>query len=87
MRIMSLHAALPLLLLPVLQAQNPPAPATITPRLDSPQARVIVATLQPRTPSIARTGHATDRCGLSRRWRDDLQGRRTIDTSNFTGKG
>src|SRR5471030_1743615 len=44
-----------------LGAQNPPAPAAITPRLDTPQARVIVATLQPRTPSIARTGHATDR--------------------------
>src|SRR3954462_2628879 len=42
-------------------AQNPPAPATITPRLDTPQARVIVATLQPRTPSIAKNGHATDR--------------------------
>lgn len=44
-----------------LQAQNPPAPAAITPRLDTPQARVIVATLQPRTPAIARNGHATDR--------------------------
>jgi hypothetical protein len=44
-----------------LQAQNPPAPATITPKLDSPQARVIVATLQPLTPSIARNGHATNR--------------------------
>src|SRR5262244_552639 len=44
-----------------LQAQNPPALAAITPRLDTPQVRVIVATLQPRTPSIARTGHATDR--------------------------
>jgi hypothetical protein len=44
-----------------LGAQNPPAPATITPRLDTPQARVIVATLQPRTPSIARNGHATNR--------------------------
>ncbi len=44
-----------------LRAQNPPAPATITPRLDTPQARVIVATLQPRTPSIARNGHATNR--------------------------
>ena len=44
-----------------LQAQNPPAPAAITPRLDTPQVRVIVATLQPRTPSIARTGHATNR--------------------------
>ena len=40
--------------------QNPPA-AAITPRLDTPQARVIVATLQPRTPSIARSGHATNR--------------------------
>ena len=44
-----------------LAAQNPPAPAAITLRLDTPQARVIVATLQPRTPSIARTGHATNR--------------------------
>ena len=44
-----------------LQAQNPPAPAAITSRLDTPQVRVIVATLQPRTPSIARTGHATNR--------------------------
>src|SRR4051812_37273191 len=43
------------------QAQNPPAPATITPRLDTEQARVIVATLKPRTPSIAKNGHATDR--------------------------
>jgi hypothetical protein len=42
-------------------AQNAPAPATITPRLDTPQARVIVATLQPRTPSIASNGHATNR--------------------------
>lgn len=44
-----------------LRAQNAPAPATITPRLDTPEARVIVATLQPRTPSIARNGHATNR--------------------------
>ena len=50
-----------LLASPVLHAQNPPAPATITPKLDSPQARVIIATLQPHTPSIARTGHATNR--------------------------
>jgi quercetin dioxygenase-like cupin family protein len=50
------------LILPaLLQAQNPPAPAAITPRLDTPQVRVIVATLQPRTPSIARNGHATNR--------------------------
>lgn len=44
----------------VLQAQDPPAPA-IAQRLESAQARVIVATLQPRTPAIARNGHATDR--------------------------
>ena len=44
-----------------LRAQNAPAPATITPRLDTPQARVYVATLQPRTPAVARTGHATNR--------------------------
>jgi hypothetical protein len=50
-----------LLSLSGLQAQNPPAPAAITPRLDAPQVRVIVATLQPRTPSIARSGHATNR--------------------------
>ena len=50
-----------LLAAPALHAQNPPAPAAITPKLDSPQARVIIATLQPHTPSIARAGHATNR--------------------------
>ena len=44
-----------------LGAQNPPAPAAITPQLDTPQVRVIVATLQPRTPSIAQDGHVTNR--------------------------
>ena len=44
-----------------LQAQNAPAPAAIDQRLDTPQARVFVATLQPRTPSIAKDGHATHR--------------------------
>ena len=44
----------------VLQAQDPAAPATV-PRLDTPQARVIVATLQPRTPAVANRGHATNR--------------------------
>jgi len=43
------------------QAQNAPQPVSITPRLDTPQVRVIVATLQPRMPVNARTGHATDR--------------------------
>src|SRR5688572_13902716 len=42
-------------------AQNAPAPATITPRLDTPQARVFVATLAPRPPSISKQGHATHR--------------------------
>ena len=41
-------------------AQDLSAPA-ITPRLDTAQARVIVATLQPRTPAIAKNGHATNR--------------------------
>ena len=50
-----------LLLSSSLRAQNAPAPAAITPKLDNPQVRVIVATLQPRTPSIANAGHATDR--------------------------
>ena len=61
MRITRLTVPFVLLLTSGLGAQSPPAPAAITPRLDTPQARVIVATLQPRTPSIARSGHATDR--------------------------
>ena len=43
-----------------LQAQTASAPA-VTPRLDTAQARVIVATLQPRTPAVAQNGHATNR--------------------------
>src|SRR5882757_5198331 len=61
MRITRFAALFALLSVSGLRAQNPPAPAAITPRLDTPQARVIVATLQPRTPSIARNGHATNR--------------------------
>jgi hypothetical protein len=61
MRIMRLIVPLALLVTTGLAAQNRPAPATITPRLDTAQARVIVATLQPRTPSIASNGHATNR--------------------------
>ena len=38
-------------------AQN----VTITPRLDTPQVRVYVATLQPRAPSVSKNGHATNR--------------------------
>src|SRR5262250_145718 len=61
MRITQLGVLFPLLLSSSLSAQNAPAPAAITPRLDTPQTRVIVATLQPRTPSIAKSGHATNR--------------------------
>lgn len=42
-------------------AQNQPAPPAVAQKLDTPQARVIVATLQPRTPSVSRNGHATNR--------------------------
>lgn len=61
MRITQLIVPFALLFTSGLGAQNPPAPAAITPRLDTPQARVIVATLQPRTPAIAKDGHATNR--------------------------
>ena len=61
MRITRLIALFALSAAPGLQAQNAPAPATVTPKLDTPQARVIVATLQPRTPSISKNGHATNR--------------------------
>src|SRR5271154_4173569 len=42
-------------------AQNPAGTAAIESKLDTPQARVIVATLLPHTPVPARTGHATNR--------------------------
>src|SRR6516225_4598264 len=61
MRFTRLAVPLALVLVSSLQAQNAPAPAAITPRLDTPQARVIVATLQPLTPAIAKDGHATNR--------------------------
>jgi len=41
--------------------QDASSPAAIAPKLDTPQARVIVATLQPRSPAIAANGHATNR--------------------------
>lgn len=58
---MALTAAFTTVCVSTLASQNRPAPALITPRLDTPQARVIVATLQPKTPSIAANGHATNR--------------------------
>lgn len=61
MRITSLAALFALLLGSTAWAQNAPAPAAVTTKLDTPQARVIVATLQPRTPAVAKNGHATHR--------------------------
>ena len=55
------HAALSILLGTSLGAQNPPAPAAIANKLDTPQARVYVATLLPHTPSRSPNGHATNR--------------------------
>ena len=53
------HASLALLITASLQVQNAPAPAAIVNKLDTPQARVYVATLQPRTPSRSPNGHST----------------------------
>ena len=61
MRITPLIVPFSLLFASGLAAQNAPAPAAVAQRLDTPQARVFVATLQPRTPSIAKNGHATNR--------------------------
>ena len=61
MRVISFGVLIALILSVGPHAQNPPAPAAIASRLDTPQARVIVATLQPRTPSISANGHATNR--------------------------
>jgi hypothetical protein len=60
MRIAPLTALVVLTFVSGPQAQSPP-PVTITPRLDTPQARVIVATLTPHAPVVAANGHATDR--------------------------
>jgi hypothetical protein len=58
---MSKHVALVFVLTASLRAQNAPAPAAIANKLDTPQARVYVATLLPRTPAQSPNGHATDR--------------------------
>lgn len=61
---MHLHAVIAIVTLAasaLLQAQNAPAPAAIAQRLDTPQVRVYVATLQPHTPAISRNGHPTHR--------------------------
>jgi hypothetical protein len=55
------HLALVFLLTVSLRAQNAPASAAIANKLDTPQARVYVATLLPRTPARSPNGHTTDR--------------------------
>jgi len=54
------HAALAFLLAASLGAQSAPTPA-IANKLDTPQARVYVATLLPHTPARSPNGHATNR--------------------------
>ena len=61
MRTVQIASVFTVFSLTVLQAQNAAAPAAIAQRLDTPQARVYVATLQPHMPSISRNGHATNR--------------------------
>jgi hypothetical protein len=61
MRFTGLGGLLVLAAVSSVQAQDASAPVAITPRLDTPQARVIVATLQPRMPAVAKDGHATNR--------------------------
>ena len=60
-RITRLKPLAALLLVPVLGAQSSPPPVSVTERLDTPQARVIVATLRPHMPIVAKGGHATHR--------------------------
>lgn len=56
------HSRLPhLLLLTLLLGVSLRAQTATTPKLDTPQARVYVATLQPHVPSRSPNGHATNR--------------------------
>lgn len=55
------HTALAFLMTAGLRAQTAAGPVTITDKLDTPQARVYVATLQPHVPSRSPNGHATNR--------------------------
>jgi hypothetical protein len=76
------HASLALLITASLQVQNAPAPAAIVNKLDTPQARVYVATLQPRTPSRSPNGHSTNRVlvylDAGTMTRQDAEGTQTI---------
>jgi hypothetical protein len=60
MRITPLVTALIVTASVLIHAQDRPA-VTITQRLDTAQARVFVATLQPHLPVVSRNGHATHR--------------------------
>ena len=77
------YAWLALLITASLQVQNAPAPAAIVNKLDTPQARVYVATLQPRTPSRSPNGHSTNRVlvylDAGTMTRQDADGTRTIE--------
>lgn len=55
------YAGLGFLLTAALHAQTAPAPVVITSKLDTPQARVYVATLTPHAPVRSASGHATNR--------------------------
>lgn len=59
-RTMSSLAAM-LLMASRASGQTPAATTSTATKLDTPQARVYVATLQPRTPARATSGHATHR--------------------------
>src|SRR4051812_15673928 len=61
MRIAALGVLFSTAIVGAVSAQNPSEPAAIAQRLDTPQARVIVATLKPHTPAVAKNGHATNR--------------------------
>lgn len=61
MRIICGSGVLALLFGARLWAQTPPGAVTIDNKLDTPQARVYVATLAPHAPVHSRTGHATNR--------------------------
>ena len=58
---MTQRIAFALLLAARVGAQTPSAPVAIANKLDTPQARVYVATLQPHAPSRSPNGHATNR--------------------------
>lgn len=61
MRITPPCAIFALLAVASLSAQNPPGAAAIENKLDTPQARVYIATLRPHSPVPSRNGHATNR--------------------------